>query len=160
MTRCYACGQAERKLLESPVRKAKKAFLSLNSERAIASEDCCHIFAMPQLPSRPYRLWVSDTIAGSFMLINASIRNVEQLEMCFDLRGIPATLFQTGRPATLFQTGRWPLPEKSDEIKEYGIDLSTWDTIEVGGRIVLTVKNLSGVCVPFFAVLEVWTLSS
>lgn len=141
------------RILKPPTYQKKKAFISLTTDNvpSYVAQPSVWLKQQPQVPSKPYRLWVDDACASCFLLLNAFIGVAENLNACgaYDLKGIPASMFRTGR---------WPLPPEPDKDLEWGIDLSSWKTIDVSQYFTLEVKNITGGIQPFRAALEVWTI--
>lgn len=132
-----------------PLPKIVKAFLPLNKD-SVSAGGIETISIQPHVPSRPRRLWVDEAIASHFSLVKAYVGVADQLVVAYDLRGIPANIFRTGR---------WPLPPNPDKDLEWGIDLSTWKTIEISHVFSLQVLNHDGLSYhPFRGALEVDTI--
>ena len=157
--------EVERPFVQHPNRKGlwtrptvvkKKAFLSLCPDKPIASSiyddlpQLSHsIWVQPDVTCRPYRLWIDDSIAQYFILLHAFVGATDQQNAAYDLKGIPATMFKTGR---------WPLPPNPDKDSEWGIDLSTWKSIMPSQMFTLVVRNIASSIMPFRGALEVWTV--
>lgn len=138
--------------IEPPVHRKKRSFISLTEMVPSAMFDTTasyNIRRQPVLDSKPHRLWVDEQVAGFFDLLDVTIKLTEQLNACYDMRGVPANLFRTGR---------WPLPPNPDKDTEWGIDLGTWDVIPIAGYFDLRVRNNAPNTITFRAALEVWTV--
>lgn len=126
--------------------KPVTSFLPLYSSSAISGMGNGSIQGCAQVLCKPKRLWIDEQVSPYF--------NIDGIFI-----GVKSQYVSTGPiPANLFRTGRWPLTSGSDVITEFGIDLSSWDTILVSHLFTLQVTNISGSAMPFRGCLEVLAL--